>query len=141
MKNKTLLDWVILVGVILMIFCTLWVVLTREPLPLGSVSHSDEYISTTTRNSVTGVALATGQILALGQGTLGSVVITGAGAGTINLYDATSTITNSQYGTTTLVTIPASAAAGTYTFDIQFKRGLVYEFIGTAPTTTITFRK
>jgi len=83
---------------------------------LGSIEDASSGYQSTTTRSIPGSSLANGQILSLGQGILGSVVITGAGAGVINLYDATSTITNSQFGTTTLVTIPASAAAGTYVF-------------------------
>lgn len=78
-------------------------------------------------------------------GTLGSVVITGAGAGTMELYDATTS--NSSLRTTVATTsltkiasIPASAAANTYTFDVRTLTGLIWEATGTKATTTLTYR-
>jgi len=106
----------------------------------GSVSVSNGYLSTSTRSAVLGVALTSPTTLRTGTGLLGSVIITGAGAGQLNLYDGTSTAAHADYATTTLVTFPLSAAAGTYTFDVVFSRGLVYEVVGTAPTSTISFR-
>jgi len=107
----------------------------------GSVSVTSEYQATSTRNGFDGTALPTDRVLVTGPGTLGSVVILGAATGVINLYDATSSAQHTDYATTTIVAIPASLAAGTYTFDLVFKRGLMYEVVGTAPTSTITFRK
>ena len=105
----------------------------------GSVAPTGEYHASTTRNYV-GAAMPNLSVLQVGPGTLGSVVITGAGAGVINIYDATSTVANTEWATTTITTIPASAAAGTYTFDVSFQKGLLVEIIGTTPTSTITFR-
>lgn len=112
---------------------------SEDSQSLGSVSISESYIATTT-NDYDGTALANLSVLKKSPGQLGSVTITGAAAGVINLYDATSTVTNTEWATTTLVTIPASAAAGTYTLDASFTKGLLYELIGTAPTSTITFK-
>lgn len=111
----------------------------------GSVNDSSaSYQSTTTRTAVLGAALASPTTLSLGFGTLGSVIITGASGantGIINLYDATSTVQHSDYATTTLASFPAQAAAGTYVFDVEYKRGLVVEIIGTVGTSTITWKK
>lgn len=135
MNKSTKILLAIVVGILI------WIGI-GQPKKFGSVSQSSEYFATSTKNGVVGTtALANGAILTTGPGTLGSIVITGANTGVINFYDATSTLTNSQTGTTTLVAIPASLAAGTYTLDVQFSRGLVYEVIGTAPTSTITWRK
>jgi hypothetical protein len=106
---------------------------------LGSVNTFNEYHSSTTRNYI-GTAMPNLSVLVNGPGALGSVVITGAGAGYINLFDATSTKTNTEWGTTTIASIPISAVAGTYTFDVSFQKGLLVEIIGTTPTSTITFR-
>ena len=106
---------------------------------LGSVTQANEYNATST-NSHDGVALPTLTVIKAGGGALGSVVITGAAAGVINIYDATSTMTNTDWATATLATIPASTAAGTYTYDIVFHKGLMYELVGVAPTSTITWR-
>ncbi len=105
----------------------------------ASVSRFAEYQGTTTR-AFNGTAMANLQLIQSGPGTLGSVVITGAGTGVINFYDATSTGPHSDYATTTIATFPASTAAGTYTFDVLFTRGLVYEIVGTAATSTVTYR-
>lgn len=107
--------------------------------PFGSVVQNSSYHSTTTR-AFNGNAIANGQLIQSGSGDLGSVVITGAGTGIITIYDATSTITNRQLGTTTLATFPASTAAGTYQFDSQYYYGLVVETSGSVATSTITYR-
>lgn len=113
--------------------------LAQPPKALGSVMVSGEYRSTTTR-AYNGVGIVNLSVLNSNPGTLGSVVITGAGAGVINLYDGTSTVTNLAWPTTTIATIPASAAAGTYTFDLSYYKGLIIEVTGTTPTSTITYR-
>ena len=107
----------------------------------ASVAVTGEYNGTSTR-TYNGVPIPAVTLLKTGQGTLGSIVITGANTGIINIYDGTSTVTNVQWSTTTLVSIPASAAAGTYTFDINFTKGLLYTVsaVATAPTSTITWR-
>lgn len=99
-----------------------------------------EYQSTITRRMPAGTAITNLTVLKSGAGTLGSVVITGAGTGVLTLYDATSTVTNTEWATTTLATFPASTAAGTYTFDVIFRKGLLIDYSGTVGTTTITYR-
>lgn len=116
----------------------------KEKGTFGSVTRASEYQATTTKKAVTGAAGVTSlTVLSTGPCTLGSVIITGANTGIVNFYDATSTVTNTEWATTTIATIPASAAAGTYTFDAQCYKGLMYELVGTAataPTSTITYR-
>lgn len=107
---------------------------------LGSITQGNEYFSTTTRSAVSGVELTNLKVLKIGPGSLGSVVITGAGTGIINLYDATSTVTNAEWATTSLAVFPASAAAGTYTFDAVFSKGLLFEEVGSVASSTITWR-
>ena len=107
---------------------------------LGSTTVGNEYNSTSTK-SYNGTAISTFISLKTTSGTLGSVIIGGATAGqVINLYDATSTLSNSQTGTSTLVTIPSTALGGTYTYDLNFYRGLLLEVIGATGTSTITYR-
>jgi len=78
-------------------------------------------------------------------GSLAQVTITGAGAGVLYFWDATTTDANlraARYASSTILvtTVPASTAAGTYTFDAEYTCGLIYEEVGTAPTSTVMWR-
>ena len=111
---------------------------------IGSVPTSESYIATSTKN-FNGTAMASINVLKATDGQLGKVVITGAGAGQINLWNATTSNVNLRTGnkassTILLATIPVSAAAQEFEFDAQFTDGLLYELIGTAPTSTITYK-
>lgn len=108
----------------------------------GSTARGSEYQATTTSTGrfLNDVALQTT------SGTLGSVVITGAAAGVISLYDATTTNVSQRAASMSTSSIlvasfPASAAAGTYTFDEILINGLYVDITGTMPTSTITFRQ
>lgn len=122
-------------------FTVFAIVLISRPqtVSFGSVNRGNEYTSTTTRN-FSGTALTT-RVLTTDPGALGSITITGANTGIIRIYDATTTGAHSDHATTTLAEIPASAAAGTYVFDVISTRGLVFEVVsGLAPTSTISYR-
>lgn len=114
----------------------------------ASVAFGNDYSATTTApNLVYGAQTATDMLIHKGQGSLGSVVITGANTGVMNFWDATTTnvsLRTGQIATSSLpllASIPASAVAGTYTFDVQFGTGLIYDVpSGIIATTTITFR-
>lgn len=118
--------------------------LSQAPNIVGSSVVGNDYQATSTK-SFAGVALANLKVLKTGDGTLARLTITGAGAGTINFFDATtSAITQraaSKASSSILIaSFPVSAAANTYDFDAEFKDGLLYEIIGTAPTSTIIWR-
>lgn len=113
----------------------------------GGASNLDTYQATSTRSG-TGAAIASISVLSDGTqgtgGTLGAVTITGAGAGSYFFWDATTTNVNKRTGqiaTSSLkvITIPASAATGTYTFKANFYTGMIMEIQGTAPTSTVTY--
>lgn len=110
----------------------------------GSVSVSDEYNATSTGEFLTTTGTSAILYLKSQQGALGSIVVNGAAAGEIFVYDATTTDNNLRASVATSsimrVNIPLSAAAGTYTYDITMGTGIIVEVIGTAPTTTITSR-
>ncbi len=120
----------------------------KEPVSFGSVDVASSYQATSTAANAVYGALTADALVRTGQGTLGSVVITGAGTGGINFFDATTT--NVQTGraaamstsTILIASIPPSAAAGTYTFDAEFTAGLFIDFegAGVVPTTTVTWR-
>ena len=134
----------IIIALIITVIITASVVILvgKKDAPLGSVSRSSEYHATTTSS----VRFQPETLLLTGNGTLGSVVITGAAAGVMNLYDATTSnidLRTNNLATTSIyvASFPASAAAGTYTFDRILIRGLYVSIIGTMPTSTITWRE
>lgn len=117
---------------------------TQSMISVGSVGD-EPYTATTTGDSVD-LASNFNQVLKSEfGGVLGSVVITAANTGTLIFYDATTTDSTLRDGSqaTTTITIAqfnASPTVGTYTFDMVVNRGLIVQAIGTAPTTTITYK-
>jgi len=115
-------------------------------LALGSVSVTSEYLATSTAASSVYGAWTTGRLVKAGKGTFGSIVVTGANTGVINVYNATTTsvrlrATSKATSTILIASIPASMAAGTYTFDVTFSDGLYFDLVsGIMPTTTVTYR-
>lgn len=113
---------------------------------VGSVAVSNEYMATTTAGNTLYGGFTGDLVIRTGQGALGSVIITGANTGIVNFYNATTSNVLDRTGqkassTILMASIPASAAAGTYTFDAQFTDGLLLELeTGIMPTTTVTFR-
>lgn len=110
---------------------------------LGSVTVGNEYYATSTIHT----SIITNRLIKRGPGALAQVTVTGAGTSAFSLINATSTeslATDPRISTSTqlLATIPTNLAAGTYTFDVTFNKGLLIYFdsVGTAPTTTITYR-
>lgn len=113
----------------------------------GSVNDTAEYTATTTASNANayGTTIIGSTVVATSSITLGSVVITGANTAVWNIYDATTTdVTKRKLATSSLLiaTFPASIVAGTYTFDVRLKDGLLIDVqSGTMPTTTITTRR
>ena len=91
-------------------------------LNLGSVGVSDEYNATTTVGMGTGVR----SLITNRPAVLGSIVIASSSPTAIRIWNATST---TDVASTTVVTIPGSAANGTYTYDAVFDRGLSVQLI------------
>jgi len=108
---------------------------------LKSVTVGNEYKATTT---AVWNGLNTSYLVDKGWGTLGSVIITKAGDVQFYLLDATNTpLLIDDFATTSklLVDFPASAAAGTYAFDVIYNDGLYfYVLAGVNGTSTITYR-
>ena len=142
-KKFTLSIIILFVLGVLYLFATV----DRPTGNLGSVSVSNEYQATTSNPNQ---PLSVNQIIKAGPATLGSVIVTTAGAagGHLSFYNATtsdSTKRESKYSTSTQlrVALPNNLVAGTYTFDIDFPIGLVVVYTGTAgaqASTTITYR-
>jgi hypothetical protein len=141
MKQTTLLY--ILSAVIAFLILTIvisWIKSPDVPMSVGSTVTGQEYNATTT--SYTWAAQTGGfQLIKKGSGTLGSYVVTSATAvGAISLYDATTTVNGGVYGTTTLAVIGTGAIGGTYTFDVNFSKGLIVVPSATTATGTVTWR-
>lgn len=131
------------VAVVVATFALFAVVLQNPPKAGASIGDGQAYQATSTRN-FDGTAM-TSRVLKSTAGTLGSLVITGANTGTVNLYNATTSNVNLRTGqkatsTILIASFPASAAAGTYTFDVEFVDGLYIDIIGAAPTSTPTWK-
>ena len=86
---------------------------------LGVVTDGSGY---TYKNLVASVASTTAAVpVRGGAGVLGSVVVLKTSATALAVYDGAATTT----GATLIGTLPASIAAGTYTFDVAVKTGVV----------------
>ena len=109
---------------------------------LGSVNIGNEYQATTTSTG----RFATGPtVLCTSGGSIGNVNITGAAAGILDMYDATTSAITSRAAhmatsSILLVNFNTSAAAGSFALDRVFFNGLLVNFSGTMPTTTISYR-
>lgn len=130
-----------MIVIVLLLGVYLFGVVNRESPTIGSIQDGQAYNSTTTDQGW--VDSTRFRLIKTGDGTLGSVVITLSSATAFNLYDATTTVNGGIYGTTTLAKFGASATSGTYTFDVDFTKGLIVEFPTgqvTPASTTITWR-
>lgn len=111
----------------------------------GSAIQGQEYNATSTANGGYGWGTTVG-LIKTGQGSLGSIVLSGTSAGVLAVYDATTTDVTKRTGnraTSTIIRgrIDSGQIAGTYTFDVSFSDGLIGVLeAGTMPTTTITWR-
>ena len=149
--NKTILviggvGLVIITISLILITTTLSQIQATSVDSLGSTQQGSEYQATSTKD-YTGIQIgvANTRVISSRAVTLGSVVITGAEAGTFTLYDATTTdITKRAAAKSTssiqVAIFPVSATAGTYTFDKVLFDGLIIATSGPMPTSTITYR-
>ena len=104
-----------------------------ERTPLGSVATRDSYNSTTTDS--THIDGKKGVVACVGPCQFGSIVVTQVGtAGYVEVYDATSTASSTYslndsatYGRLLGKVTGATDVGGTYTFDIQARKGIVVE--------------
>jgi len=133
----------VIIGVIMLFMAGLIGYLIGQPVvveqPVGSVSRASEYNHVNMRATTTG-----SYVFKTAPGTLGSVIVATLGTGNIIFYDATTTNANLRVLATSslnvLATVDASQAAGTYTYDMFFRDGLIGVFNGTQGTSTVTFR-
>nr|AKH46996.1 hypothetical protein [uncultured marine virus] len=134
----------LLVGLGILVIAGLFIALPTPDAQqddMGSVQQGSEYHSVITGGGITDPD----GLLKTGGGALGSVVITGANTGLLDFYNATTTDVGARAASKTtsslwVASIPASLAAGTYTFDAIFYDGLYVQVSGTLPTSTITYR-
>lgn len=115
--NKLLGAIIVALGVAVFVLLPVRVTIEKEN-SLGSVVQGSEYKSTSTFPG----AVAMEHTIYTGVGTLGSIVIASSSAGQgFAIYDAGVTTSTA---TTTIAIFPASATAGTYTFDRVILNGL-----------------
>jgi len=132
--------------IILAVFVAVDMAVDKIEMPVGSVNNGNEYNATSTAQNTVYGAFSANRAIKQSWGTLGSVVITGANTGIINFYNATTSDITARTGNTAtssllIASIPASLAAGTYVFDLNFTDGLFLDLVsGNMPTTTITYR-
>lgn len=135
-----------IVGALFLTIMFLFAFISGQSQNVGaSVSDGQGYYATTTSTGTFTYPTTMTPTTTPSSGIFGSVIITGAAAGVINIYDATTTNVNLRTGqratsTILLATFPASTAAGTYTFDRVYNTGLIIDMIGTSPTTTVTYK-
>lgn len=113
----------------------------KTPAAHGSIKTGEEYTATTTYAALTPSI----RTLKTTYGALGQVTITGANTGLMSLYDATTSDATKRAASMATSSIliadfPASAAAGTYTFDARFTNGLLLVSSGLVATSSIMYK-
>ena len=133
------------IALILAIIGVLGVLFQRPWQSFGSVEVGNQYLSTTTPTVAdrTNLCPARTGMASSTTGVLGSVSITGYGAGELMLVDATTSIATSRAITATsslmLAHFPVTGTT-TVHFDTEFKYGLFVDYTSGVGTSTITYR-
>ncbi len=141
MKNK-------IIGTLIAIITLLGGSYAATSNKLGSVAVGQQYQSTSTAAVAIGTNLCPARLNMASSttGVLGSVNILKSGAGTFVIYDATTTNNNLRIPAATssliLADFSVSPTAGSYHFDVEFKRGLLIDYASatTVSTSTISYR-
>lgn len=135
----------LVLAICLTILAIVYMFVSNMQLAVAGVQQGDEYQATTTTSTMSGTFDGL-EVLKTGQGSLGTVIITGANTGGLVFFDATTTdITKRAASKATssiaIAEIPVSLAAGTYVFDAEFTDGLtIVRLSGSGPTSTVTWR-
>lgn len=131
---------------LVLVFGLSYILYVVRPAYGSSVQGNDYQATSTAASTMFGATISGDRLIKTGYGSLGSVVITGANTGIVNLYNATTTNVDLRTGnkatsTILIASIPASLAAGTYVFDAEFTDGLYLDiYSGNMPTSTVTWR-
>lgn len=144
-KLNTILLVIVAVVVAILAFSPI-----KPNVTVGSIGMGNEYKATTTSPTAYSFTAGIRSLTPSGettQGTLGSLIVAGAGSagGHIEIFDATTTnpnlrARNMASSTQLIASLPVNASAGTYTYDVYYKYGLQVVVTGTVGTTTITYR-
>ena len=125
------------------------VVLWQRPWQVGaSVMPGGEYLSTTTPTvaDLSNLCPARIGMASSTTGVLSSVNITNYGSGSLQIYDATTSIAanrSADQATSSIMLwgmINGMATSSYSSMDLEFKRGLLIDTSGTVGTSTIGFR-
>ena len=150
--NQTLQTKILASAVISAVFvmAILFAFSIKQERAFSSVTVGNQYKSTSTPAVADATNLCPARIgmASSTTGVLGSINITTSGAGTLTLYDATTTNNNFRVSAATssliLVDFPnASPTVGSYHLDVEFKRGLLVDYTTTGTgvsSTTISYR-
>jgi hypothetical protein len=133
MKNKILL--VIILVSIAITAGIIWNV--SQDRAYASVTVGNEYNATTTDANWNAQVC---KPVLTGYKTLGSVIVTLTSNAPLEIYDATTTSNHSDHATTSIA-LWKTTTVGTYTFDVQAKRGICVvgaSTVGVASTTITT---
>lgn len=136
------------IALILAIIGILGVLYQRPWQTFGSVAVGDEYRSTTTPTvaDLTNLCPARVGMASSTTGVLSAVDITNYGSGSLQIYDATTSVATSRsadQATSSLLIwgmINGMATSSHPSLDIGFNRGLLIDTAGTVGTSTITYR-
>jgi len=144
--NKLTIAFVLLLG---MMIATLVILLQKPWQAIGSVAVGNQYQSTTTP-AVADLSNLCPQRNPLAAssttGVLGTIDITNYGSGSLQIYDATTSVASSRSATDATSTIflwgmiNGMATSSHPDLDLEFKRGLLIDKTGTVGTSTITYR-
>ena len=153
-RNKIIT--IAVVAVLFITFSIFAIVSQRPAQSLGSVEVGSQYLSTTTPAVADLANICPFPLAAAGgakyasstTGVLGNVNILRSGGGILAIYDATTTnvalrSADQSTSTITLAYFGESPTAGTYQFDIGFKRGLLIDYSSAGAgisSTTISYR-
>lgn len=141
---------VVLAGAIGALAAIIYLLINPPFVALGSVPVGNQYQSTTTPSVADATNLCPARVGTASSttGVLGSVNVLKSGAGELVIYDATTTnasLRSADQSTSTirLADFNTSPTAGSYHFDIAFKRGLLVDYTTTGTgvsSTTISYR-
>jgi hypothetical protein len=132
----------IIIGLTLLVgLLTGYVASFSQDTVLGSVVDGQAYTATSTKDQL-GNSISDYKVLKSSGGVYGAFVITGANAGIVFVYDATTTdaTQRTNTATTTIASYPTNLVAGEYPCECSFGYGLLIDYGSGIATGTISWK-